>query len=206
MLIKICGMKQPENIRQVAALNPDMMGFIFYPESARYIDQLAPESIKNLSETIAKIGIFVNNDFNRIIELAQKYQINTLQLHGNETPEECLFLRKRGFQIIKAIGIEKQEDLAETLKYQQACDLLLFDTKSKLYGGTGHVFDWGLLRDYNGNIPFLLSGGISMKQIDLLKQFYHPLWVGVDLNSQFEISPGIKDIKKLTCFLEALRS
>lgn len=193
MLVKICGMKDPANIREIAGLQPDMMGFIFYSRSPRYAGELKPRALESLSSRIKRVGVFVNELPARILEIAQLYGLSMIQLHGDENSGMCKTLRSHGLQIIKAISIHDREDFQIAANYQEDCDYLLFDTKSKAYGGTGKAFNWDLLNNYQGTCPFLLSGGISPRNAGQLKQIHHPCFAGVDLNSCFELSPGYKN-------------
>lgn len=204
MLIKVCGMREPENIRDVAALQPDMMGFIFYPSSARYAGNLAPS--ETTCPGIRKVGVFVNEQRERSLQLALRYRLDAVQLHGEETPEACRFLRNRGLQVIKALGIESPSDFLRTSAYEAVCDLFVFDTKTTSYGGSGRCFDWSLLEEYKGTVPFLLSGGLALEHAAQLKRITHPRFVGVDVNSRFELAPGLKDCETLSRFLQILRS
>lgn len=193
MLVKICGMKDPANIREIAGLQPDMMGFIFYSRSPRYAGELKPWALESLSSRIKRVGVFVNELPARILEIVRLYDLSMIQLHGDENPGMCKTLRRHGLQIIKAISIHDREDFRIAANYQEDCDYLLFDTKSKAYGGTGKAFNWDLLNNYQGTCPFLLSGGISPRNAGQLKQIHHPCFAGVDLNSCFELSPGYKN-------------
>lgn len=204
MLIKICGMREPDNIRAVASLRPDMMGFVFYPFSPRYAGKLEGKTVAALPEKIERVGVFVNENPEGLMKITERYGIHTIQLHGDETPECCRLYRNRGYKVIKALGIETEEDLCRTSDYTADCDLLLFDTRSQLYGGTGQAFDWEILKEYRGKIPFLLSGGISEQSSGELGQFRHPCFAGIDLNSRFETIPGRKDTERLSRFLHSL--
>lgn len=206
MLVKICGMKDPENVREIAGLQPDMMGFIFYSRSPRYAGDLKPGALQNLSSRIKRVGVFVNETSDQILEVAQLYNLSMIQLHGDEKPELCKTLRRHGLQIIKAISIQDPEDFRIAANYQEDCDYLLFDTKSNRYGGTGKAFNWDLLYNYHSTCPFLLSGGISAQNAGQLKQINHPRFAGVDLNSCFELSPGYKNRELLDNFLQTFNS
>lgn len=205
MLIKVCGMKEPGNIAAIAVLHPDMLGFIFYPASPRYAGNLPPEAIAVLPPDIRKVGVFVNADESTLLGFVERYNIQIIQLHGTESPEFCRKLGNRGFRVIKAVGIQEAEDFKGCNKYEGCCDMLLFDTKSPKYGGTGQAFDWKLLENYQGELPFLLSGGISRTDALKIRGFKHSRFAGVDLNSRFEIGPGMKDYQLLSAFVEELR-
>lgn len=205
MFIKVCGMKQAANILEVAALRPDMMGFIFYSASPRYAGELNEEVIRHLPPSIRRVGVFVNETEKGILEKVERYNITVLQLHGDESAELCRKLHLDGLQVIKAMGINTVEDLKTAEQYQASCDMLLFDTKSRSYGGTGRGFDWNILKHYDGKLPFMLSGGISTTDLEKLINFNHPRFAGVDLNSCFEITPGAKDVSLLRHFIDTIR-
>lgn len=204
MLIKVCGMREPDNIREVAALQPDMMGFIFYPGSPRYAGGMDPRVMDVLPEHIRRVGVFVNERYDCILSSVERYCMDSVQLHGKETPELCHRLREQGLKVIKAIGIGNREDFREACKYAECCDWLLFDTLSSQYGGTGYGFDWEILGEYQEKSPFLLSGGIGPDSTEAIRKIGHPCFVGIDLNSRFETSPAQKDLSLLTGFLEQL--
>ncbi len=203
--IKICGMQQPENIRAVAAFHPDYMGFIFYQKSPRFVGNLDPAIVKLLPNTICKVGVFVNESTENILATAFKYHLNAIQLHGDESPNMCEAIRKEGLEVIKAFRVATTADLQATGLYQHACDFLLFDTKTPLFGGSGQKYNWNVLQSYNGRIPFFLSGGIGASDITRLLAFHHPLLHAVDVNSRFETSPGEKDVMALTHFINELK-
>ena len=206
--IKVCGMRQSDNIRQVEALGIDMMGFIFWKPSARYVSQ-KPDYLPACTRT----GVFVNATPEYILSTVRAYGLSYVQLHGPESPEFCHHLRQNlnqsglaSVQLIKAFSISTPEDLAPVQKYENLCHFLLFDTKTPLPGGSGKQFEWQILQHYSGTLPFLLSGGIGPNDTHRLQEFHHPLCVGIDLNSRFEISPGLKDATLLKNFLTQLNS
>lgn len=208
-------MKEPENIAQLLELPVDFIGFIFYERSPRYADSPKFESWvhKNrpLFEKVKKVGVFVNAEIERILNAVHDYQLDYVQLHGNESPEYCRELKQywdistlHQAKIIKAFSIDDAFDFQETQEYQGWCAYFLFDTKSLLHGGSGTAFDWSLLQRYTGITPFFLSGGIGEESIDAIRQLKMPALYGVDLNSRFETTPGVKDIGKLKDFMEEL--
>lgn len=199
-LIKVCGMRDGDNIRTVEALDVDYIGFIFYPKSPRYVEQ-APSY---LPERQKRVGVFVNADIDEVLSTAATYGISTIQLHGNESPHICRLLKESGYHVIKAFQISCKEDLTKTFPYQQVCDYLLFDTKSDSYGGTGQSFNWEVLQHYDGDTPFLLSGGIGINTLPALKDFAHPRCAGFDLNSKFEVEPGLKDVLLIQQFMKII--
>lgn len=204
MKIKVCGLKDEANITAVAALQPDYMGFIFYSKSARYAIDMPVESLTNASPGIIKTGVFVNETAGCINELIARYGFNAIQLHGGESPEFCAaFLGS--VTVLKAFGIDESFDFDSLIPYQHAVDYFLFDTKTPIHGGSGKTFDWGMLNQYHLNVPFFLSGGLSPDNLAEVKNIEHQQFYGVDLNSRFEISPGIKDLEKLNAAFELLR-
>ena len=201
MLIKICGLKYPENIQAVSALKPDFMGFIFYPKSPRYAEPLDIKTLEALPPTIKKIGVFVNEDIENILTIAYKYKLDGLQLHGTELVDMCRKLKKLGYQVIKAFPIAEAYNFKVTKAYEGVCDYFLFDTKTDAYGGSGVKFNWQILKGYKGETPFLLSGGIAVDDAEAIRKIEHPLFAGIDLNSKFELKPGLKNISLLKEFI-----
>jgi len=204
--VKICGMKFPENIQAVAALKPDFMGFIFYPKSPRFAEPLDIATLNALPKSIKKIGVFVNESLENILTIAAKYNLDGVQLHGIELVEMCSELRKVGYIVIKAFPIAEAYNFKVTKAYEGACDYFLFDTKTDAYGGSGLKFNWGMLDEYVGETPFLLSGGISEDDADDILKIEHPKFAGVDLNSKFEVIPGEKNVELLSGFLKEIRT
>ena len=205
LLIKICGMKDPGNIEAVAALHPDFMGFIFYPKSPRYAEPLCPETLDAIPASIKKIGVFVNEDLENILTVVYKYKLNGVQLHGSDMVSMCAQLKEAGLIVIKAFPIAEAINFIPAKRYEGVCDYFLFDTKTDAYGGSGLKFNWGMLDEYRGETPFLLSGGIAAEDVESIQKINHPKFAGIDLNSKFEIQPGEKDIQLLNTFLKELR-
>ncbi len=201
MIVKVCGMRDQSNIDALSELQIDMMGFIFYPKSSRFIAEKVPQTPKN----IARVGVFVDSDLQTMLTTASTNSLNILQLHGSESVEICRELRSRGYKIIKAVSVATAEDLENSEKYVGEVDFMLFDTKCSGYGGSGERFDWSLLQNYSATTPFLLSGGIDLNMADDISNIKHPQFAGVDLNSRFEISPAMKDIEKLKKILKKLK-
>ena len=202
-IIKVCGMCEAENIRDVESLEGiDMLGFIFYPKSPRYVYELPAY----LPVYTRRVGVFVNEDKQIVSMYADRFGLNYVQLHGTESPEYCRSLHMAGLKIIKAFSIARPKDLAKVYEYEKVCDLFLFDTKCEQYGGSGNQFDWSILHTYNGQVPFLLSGGINPYSVNALKEFKHPRLAGYDLNSRFELKPGKKDTERIRTFLNELKS
>ena len=202
-IIKVCGMCEAENIREVESLEGiDMLGFIFYPKSPRYVYELPAY----LPIHARRIGVFVNEDKQVVSMYADRFGLDYVQLHGNESPEYCRSLHTVGLKIIKAFSIARSKDLTRVYEYEKDCDLFLFDTKCEQYGGSGNQFDWSILHTYDGDVPFLLSGGIHPYSVNALKEFKHPRLAGYDLNSRFELKPGKKDTERIRTFLNELKS
>ncbi|MEZ4826394.1 MAG: phosphoribosylanthranilate isomerase [Bacteroidia bacterium] len=197
MKLKVCGMKYRPNIEQVLALEPDMLGFIFYEKSPRNVgDSLRPEYVQFLS-TVKKVGVFVNASRPVMLEKANLFGLDMIQLHGSETPELCRKLRNDGLEVIKVFSVGNEFDFSTLVPYENEVDYFLFDTRGEKPGGNGKVFDWRILADYRMDIPFFLSGGIGLEEIPQIRTFSHPMLYALDVNSRFEISPGEKDVEKL---------
>jgi phosphoribosylanthranilate isomerase len=195
VVIKVCGMRDATNIRKVSELNPDYMGFIFYPKSKRYVgDNFVVPEIPN---AITKVGVFVNERTDVISRVAKNNSIRYLQLHGDETPAQCNELKGLGFIVIKAFGLSAEFDFDLLNPFKNVCNYFLFDTKNKNYGGTGMSFDWDVLQKYDQEVPFFLSGGISLANAENALNIKGMNIHALDVNSKFEIEPGVKDDAKL---------
>ena len=195
MKIKVCGLKEPGNVGAVAELGPDYMGFIFYGPSPRYAGGLSIDSL-NISGFITKTAVFVNESFDSINAILKKNNFGAVQLHGDESPEFCELFRDK-VKVIKAFGMSADFDFSQLNRYSDHVNFFLFDTKTDLHGGSGKVFDWSVLEKYTLDVPFFLSGGLSLDNLEQVKNIVHPMFYGIDLNSKFEDSPGIKNIEKL---------
>jgi phosphoribosylanthranilate isomerase len=199
-------MLEPENIRQLSTLKPDLIGFIFFPGSPRYAaSKLDPGVVKELPADITKTGVFVNAGYEEIVKTAGLFGLNAVQLHGAESPEMCRSLKAAGFKVIKVFHPKTQKDITACAAYEGLCDFFLFDTASKAHGGSGRKFDWILIGKYKGSTPFLLSGGIGPGDEEMISRLQLPLLTGIDLNSRFETAPGLKDIEHLRIFIEHIR-
>ena len=196
MKIKVCGMRDADNIKAVAALNPDYLGFIFYDKSPRFVGNLPAEALADTPSTINKVAVFVNESLENISTLVDKYNFDFIQLHGDETPDFCKALRNEAI-VIKAFGVNSEFDFKQLDKYKNKVDLFLFDTKTDSHGGSGQTFDWNILDKYDLEVPFFVSGGLGPDNIEDALKIDHPKFYGVDLNSKFEISPALKNIDKL---------
>jgi len=178
------------------------MGFIFYKPSKRYCgDTLSPEFVKSLPSSIIKTGVFVDEKEEEVLSIARTYNLQAVQLHGYESPEYCLSIKKEGFQVIKAFHIDEKFDWATLESYNGVADFFLFDTKTDLYGGSGQSFDWSLLKEYDAKVPLFLSGGIDERILEQLNTM--PVFA-LDINSKFEIEPGLKDVERIKEFKELL--
>lgn len=208
MKLKICGMKL--NTTEVAQLRPDYLGFIFWEHSSRFFEGEMP----NLPHTISKVGVFVDADPTYIIEMVKQHQLQGLQLHGYESPEYCtmiaLDLKKENqkVDIIKVFSIKEEFDFGILKPYEGVCNYFLFDTKGKLPGGNGYTFDWSVLKNYPSTKLYFLSGGIGLNNLDKITEFMKlpesKYCYAIDVNSQFELEPGLKNIDELQKFKEAL--
>lgn len=203
MIIKVCGMRDEENIRQLEQLDIDWMGFIFFSESPRFVGP----KLSYLPKKVKKIGVFVDQIPQIISELAKQNHLEMIQLHGSEPPWYCINLQEEGYKIIKSFGIDTDGYIpnAQLNAYEGKCDYFLFDTKTKLHGGSGKRFNWERLKDYDGDTPFILSGGISPEDSEEIKSIKHPKFAGIDINSCFEIEPAYKDIEMIKSFIKQIR-
>lgn len=205
MKLKVCGMRDSSNISELVLEKPDYMGFIFYPKSPRFVNEIPDGIIKNLLDNeINPVAVFVDESPENILNIAEAYGFEYVQLHGKEKPETCSLLRDRGLKVIKSISVSDSVDLKSCEIYEGFCDFFLFDTKTELHGGSGKSFDWSLLSDYKGHTPFFLSGGIGPDDIDAIKNFSNKYLTGIDINSRFETSPALKDILKIRKFKNML--
>ena len=207
MKIKVCGNTVASQIKELDELAIDYAGFIFYQSSPRYVGEKLQNEIKDLSTKLQRVGVFVNESRDQIMRKIDDYRLDVVQLHGDETPEFCKQISDH-ISVIKAFRVnEKQSDVDWMVKdYIEVCDFYLFDKEStSVYGGSGEKFDWTLLQNASIGKEFFLSGGICPTDAPLIKIFEHPFFYGIDLNSRFETSPGIKDIEKLKYFINDIR-
>jgi phosphoribosylanthranilate isomerase len=189
--IKICGMRELSNIEDVAKLRPDYMGFIFFPKSPRFVghDFRLPAL-----PGIKKVGVFVNESPAAILETVEQFQLDYVQLHGNESVDECTILQKQNVRVIKAFAVDNTFDFKTTIAYEPCCEFFLFDTKGKYFGGNAVTFDWRVLKQYNQARPYFLSGGLNENNITNIEQLESTNLHALDLNSGVEAEPGVKDI------------
>ncbi|MGB2503305.1 MAG: phosphoribosylanthranilate isomerase [Flavobacteriaceae bacterium] len=202
MKLKICGMREPENIEAIAALAPDYLGFIFWAPSSRYVNQSTP----TLTEEIKKIGVFVDATLDYIETIIKEHQLQAVQLHGNETSAYCKQIQYLGVEVIKTFSIQNDFDFSELKAYENSCDFFLFDTKGELPGGNGYCFDWSILKAYPSKKPFFLSGGIGIENVEEIQKLLKtnlPIYA-IDVNSKFESAPGIKKVNELRQFKKEL--
>ncbi|MBR4644805.1 MAG: phosphoribosylanthranilate isomerase [Bacteroidaceae bacterium] len=200
MIIKVCGMRDPENIRAVEEkVKPDMMGFIFWKGSKRYVSE-----VPSYLPKCTRVGVFVNPTEEEVLQKVMDFGLNVIQLHGQESPDFCQSIKSTtGLPLIKAISIGEPDSSLFTLHsslYEGIVDLFLFDTKCQTVGGSGQQFEWDILQEYKGNTHFLLSGGIGPGDEEKVRRWCHPKCIGIDLNSRFEIAPALKDVEALAKF------
>ena len=243
MIVKVCGMREPENIRDVAALGVDWIGFIFYPKSPRYVSQIRSRagiipdysvfmkheelsskelsskelssketSSKEMMRQVKRVGVFVDDMPQNIVTRAVNYELDIIQLHGSESVIMIDNLRstlapsiRKGIKFMKALSISTAEDILRYKEYEGHVDYFIFDTQTPLVGGSGNHFDWNMLDAYDGNTPFILSGGVGPDDAERVLSIRHPMFAGIDLNSQFETAPAVKNMDALKDFLAKIR-
>ncbi len=212
MKIKVCGMRDAENISELVKLKPDYMGFIFYAKSKRFVANFPEVEIPS---EIKKVGVFVNETVEKVLEIIAENKLDAVQLHGNESPEYCFQIRhselvseSHPIEIFKAFSVDDDFDFSKTEAYQNVCDFLLFDTKGKEYGGNGVKFNWQVLDNYKGVLPYMLSGGITKNDAQAILSFLRrkesKKCIGVDINSGFEMEPALKNIANIKEFKQNL--
>ena len=207
MKIKVCGMRNQSNIKDLVKLKPDYIGFIFYPKSKRFVGEQIPDEIQALIPVyIQKVGVFVDEPFDNLLEKFKSNKLDMIQLHGSELPGYCERLKRLDIPVIKVFSINSDFDFETVKQFNPFCDYYLFDTAGDFRGGTGIKFDWNKLDEYKENIPFFLSGGIQSTDIEDVKGILHNELYAIDVNSGFEIEPGVKDIPKLKSFIEKLKN
>jgi phosphoribosylanthranilate isomerase len=202
MIIKVCGMRDAENIRQVTSLGIDWVGMIFWDHTPRHVTK-----VPDISGAFRRVGVFVDATESYILSHIKDYRLDLLQLHGHESPSFLRNLRRKtdvSIRFIKAVSVDSPADMEICKEYEDCVDFFLFDTKCPTTGGSGRRFDWSVLQYYHGEKPFLLSGGIGPNDAPRLHSFHHPRCIGIDLNSRFELAPGLKDITKLKTFIAQL--
>jgi phosphoribosylanthranilate isomerase len=203
MKIKVCGLTNNQNIKEISALKPDYMGFIFYKPSPRDVSiNIDALDLDSIPVEIRKVAVFVNASPDAILHVVARYRFDLVQLHGDETPGMCHRL-KSTVGVIKAFRLG--ERLPESIhEYEGCCDFFLFDSAGRHYGGNGFAFDHTLLDGYKGNTPFFLSGGISPNDTEFLSSCSNPLCHAVDINSRFETRPGLKNVNQIKTFINSI--
>jgi phosphoribosylanthranilate isomerase len=205
MKLKVCGMRDVENIKALIELKPDFIGFIFYDKSPRFIGNDADvELINSIPRDIKKVGVFVNATVDFILQNVRKYGLNYVQLHGNEMPDFCRNLRLKGVNIIKAFRVDNDFVFGQVNNYKPHVDFFLFVAKGDGYGGNGVAFDWNILKKYDNQKPYFLAGGVSLDNLDVLETII-PQPYAMDVNSKFEVEPALKDIEKLEDLFDKIR-
>lgn len=190
--IKICGMREAENMREIAALKPDFFGLIFYPKSPRFVSVDEAEKLPEF-ENIKRVGVFVDESSEKISEIAERAKLSLVQLHGSETARFCESLKKQNLQIVKVFKVDENFDGEQFKEFETVCDYFLFDTKTAKHGGSGHAFDWHILRRFSINKPFFLGGGVSAENAaNAIMDCQNLPLLALDVNSRAEIAPGIK--------------
>lgn len=241
MIIKVCGLRDTENINEVSALDIDMIGFNFWPQSKRFVSMLpcnagimpdysrerleeaagrsgnnkghGQDAVASIVRKVARVGLFVDEMPQTVVTYTYNYKLDYIQLHGSEQPVEIENLRRTlvpdiapGIKFIKAFGISTERDLEHCAAYEGVADMFVFDYKSPGKGGSGKHFDWTVLEAYRGKTPFLLSGGIGPDDAEAIREFSHPAFAGVDVNSRFETAPAVKDVEMLRTFVGKIRN
>lgn len=199
--IKVCGMTCPAQMQSIQSA--DYIGLIFYELSPRNAFNTNQKEVRHLK--IPKVGVFVDKSFSDIIRLANDFGVSVIQLHGNEPVELCRDIRQAGFKVWKAISVSQSDDLSNISRFSGSVDRILLDTPGTNFGGTGKKFNWDLLTNYTYDIPFMLAGGIGPNDVCFLESIRHPFLAGFDINSRFEVSPGIKDISLVNRFIEQIK-
>ena len=209
MRVKVCGMTKAEQVYELDAIGVEFAGFIFYPKSKRFVlHQMPPTEIKNIEGNISKVGVFVNAQEEYILKQVEDCGLSLVQLHGDESPKFCENISNYT-TVVKAFRLTEDDNIEWKIKdYMEAADMFLFDTEGAGYGGTGKKFDWNMLKEANINKPFFLSGGIQPEDVDELKDFETTSVAkdlfAVDINSRFEVVPGIKDMEKVRRFVTTI--
>jgi phosphoribosylanthranilate isomerase len=204
--IKVCGMTDPANVREICKYHPDYIGYIFYNRSVRYVGEVPdPELFSVVPGGVGKTAVFVNEYYERMIDLTGRYGIDNIQLHGMESPETCRTLRMHGNTVIKVFPGNEAKNSKLLSEYREVVDYFLFDSPVRTYGGSGRKFDWSALSGLSSDIGFFLSGGVAPEDTELIKAIDIPTLYGIDINSRFETEPGLKDPVMVGDFLKAMR-
>lgn len=205
--VKVCGLTDPVNAEEIVRTRPDLVGFIFYYGSKRYVGNNPKGALfNNIPSGILKTGVFVNENLSVVEDTVNKYRLEVVQLHGNELPEYCNCLKNKGLIIIKVFEISNNFNFTSLDKYIDVCNYFLFDSKSGSRGASGFKFNWTKIEEYHFNKPFFIGGGIGPKDVSIIKKLNHKSMYGVDINSCFEISPGVKDSKRVKDFIDEIKA
>ncbi|SKB42906.1 phosphoribosylanthranilate isomerase [Daejeonella lutea] len=214
MILKVCGMREPDNIRELVELQPDYIGFIFYPHSSRFAGKLDLTTIGQIPAHVKKTGVFVDEAMDTMADEVIQYNLDAIQLHGSESPEFCRSFKKflhnmqteKHVELIKAFGIHEGFDFTALDAYEDFVDYFLFDTSTAGHGGSGQTFDWNILQHYHGTKQYFLSGGLSPDNIDAVRSLKDVRLHGLDLNSKYEHEPALKDIDKIRETFDKIRA
>jgi len=203
--IKVCGLTQKAQIEALAAMGVDFGGLIFHPKSPRYVDAGNELGLQvTEASTLQRVGVFVNTPIVDILSTARSFHLRIVQLHGDENESAAIALKGAGLRVFKAFHVDEHFDFQKVLPFTPHCEAFVFDTKGKYYGGNGKKFNWEVLQNYQEETPFLLSGGLTQKDAEVIKAFKHPKLWGLDLNSGFENTPGDKNLRRIENFVAAL--
>jgi len=204
--VKVCGLNNPENARKIAVLDIDYAGFIFYPASERYVgNKPDPDLFSSVPRRIKKTGVFVDEAKEKVMKISGMYSLDVVQLHGNESIEYCREMKNNGLTVIKVFHIKNEIDQDSVNSWSDVCDYFLFDTATDSLGGSGKKFNWDFFKEQKFKRPFFLGGGIGPEDFNDLKKIQNEMFYAADINSRFEISPGIKDYEKIKSFVEYLK-
>lgn len=199
-LIKVCGINRANNLKRISNLDIDMIGLNFYLGSKRFLNNISI----TINPNVKRVGVFVNPSMTELHQYSSDTQLDYIQLHGDESPQFCLEASEI-CPIIKAFGLDEEFDF-ELINNYDMVEYYLFDTKVSTHGGSGTKFNWDKLAEYKGKIPFLLAGGIGPDDAAAIKELKHPMFIGVDINSKFEIEPGLKHVPKVDQFVKELKN
>lgn len=210
MHIKVCGMTEIEQVHALEEMGVEFSGFIFYHKSPRYVvGKIKPAELSKSKLKINKVGVFVNADYDEVMRYVEEYGLYMVQLHGDESPRLCERLSEQ-VPVIKVFRIKEGDNIGWKIReYGNVSDLYLFDTDWKNFGGSGKKFDWNIIENIEFNKSFLLSGGIGLEDVAQLKEFasgkHSKEFFAVDVNSKFEVNPGVKDMNMVRQFVDALK-
>lgn len=201
MIVKVCGLTQQDNLNRVIDAGAHWVGFNYYPKSPRFLH--GDTVLLSHDETIKRVGVFVNEDIEKVLAMAERHSLDIIQLHGGESSEYCRTIRK-DYPVMKVFSIDKNFQFESCTQFD-FCDFFLFDTKSKAFGGSGRKFEWNKIQEYNMNIPFIIAGGIKASDIKEINTLCHNKLLGIDINSGFETKKGIKNPGRIESFIKKLK-